>query len=57
MIKNVFITGGFGQDGKILTDLLISKRVKLNVLFRNNKKIIRRKNVNFTHLDLNNKKK
>ena len=57
MTKNVFITGGLGQDGKILIDLLISKKVKLNVLFRNKKKNIKKRNVQFIYSDLKNEKK
>ena len=57
MTKNVFITGGLGQDGKILTNLLISKNIRLNVFFRNKKKIIKKKNINFLYSNLKDKRK
>ena len=57
MTKNVFITGGLGQDGKILSNLLISKKVKLNVFFRNKKRIIKNKKINYIYSNLKNKKK
>ena len=44
MIKNVFITGGLGQDGQILTKLLDKKKLNIKVITKqiskNIKKII-----------------
>ena len=37
MTKNVFITGGLGQDGKILISLLKTKKVNLYILSRTKK--------------------
>lgn len=37
MTKNVFITGGSGQDCKILTILLQNRNINLNVFYRKNK--------------------
>ena len=54
-MKNIFITGGQGQDGKILIDLLKKKKIKLNIISK--KKIKSTKNVNFIKLNLLNKKK
>ena len=39
MTKNVFITGGLGQDGKILIGLLKKKKINLNIFFKGNKTI------------------
>jgi nucleoside-diphosphate-sugar epimerase len=54
-MKNIFITGGQGQDGRILIDLLKKKKVKLNIISKRNVKSI--KNVNFIKSNLLNKKK
>ena len=56
MNKNVFITGGTGQDGQILTILLKKKRVNLNILYKG-KEPKRQKGVNYIKEDLSNKKK
>ncbi len=53
---NVFITGGLGQDGQILTRLLKSKKVNLIILF-NHKKPKFEKGVKFIKESLLNKKK
>ena len=56
MTKNVFITGGTGQDGQILTNLLKKKKINLNIFYKSKKpKAI--KGVNFIKEDLSNKKK
>ena len=54
-MKNIFITGGQGQDGKILIDLLKNKKIKLNIISK--KKIKSTKNINFIKSNLSNKKK
>ena len=54
MKKNVFITGGLGQDGKILVNLL--KKRKIN-LFIFSKKKLNDKKINFIKSDLLDKKK
>ena len=56
MKKNVFITGGTGQDGQILTALLKNKKINLTILYRG-KKPKTRKGVNFIKTNLLNKKK
>ena len=56
MTKNVFITGGAGQDGQILTILLKKKKINLTIFYRDKiPKTI--KGVNFIKDDLLNKKK
>ncbi len=30
--KNILATGGFDQDGKILTDLFYKKKIRLNII-------------------------
>ena len=54
-MKNIFITGGQGKDGKILIDLLKNKKIKLNIISK--KKIKSTKNINFIKSNLSNKKK
>ena len=56
MNKNLFITGGTGQDGQILTTLLGEKKINLIILHKNNKKQIK-KSVKFIRNNLLNKKK
>ena len=41
--KNILATGGFDQDGKILTDLFYKKKIRLNIISKNknlNKKLL-----------------
>ena len=55
MTKNVFITGGTGQDSQILTILLKKKKINLNIFYKNKKpKYIN--GVNFIKENLLNKK-
>jgi len=54
-MKNIFITGGKGQDGKILIHLLKKKKIKLNIISK--KKLKSTKNVNFIKSNLLNKTK
>ena len=56
MIRNVFITGGLGQDGKILTKLLDKKKINLNILTKSNKGI-KSKKITYIQSNLLNKKK
>ena len=37
MNKNVFITGGNGQDNQILTILLKKKKINLTIFYKNKK--------------------
>ena len=55
MIKNVFITGGLGQDGQILTKLLDKKKLNIKVITKQISKNIKKNNFIFN--DLSNKKK
>ena len=56
MTKNVFITGGLGQDSQILVKLLYKKKVNINVFIKKKSKNLQKK-VNFIVNDLSNKKK
>jgi len=53
--KNVFITGGTGQDGQILTILLKKKKINLTILYKS-KKPKNKKGVNYIKNNLSNKK-
>ena len=55
MTKNVFITGGLGQDGKILIRLLKKKKINLNIFYKR-KKSNKKKGVRFISSNLLNKK-
>ena len=55
MNKNVFITGGIGQDGQILTILLKKKKINLTILYKS-KKPKNKKGVNYIKNNLSNKK-
>ena len=55
MNKNVFITGGTGQDGQILTILLKKKKINLTILYKS-KKPKNKKGVNYIKNNLSNKK-
>jgi len=55
LIKNVFITGGLGQDGQILTKLLDKKKLNIKVITKQISKNIKKNNFIFN--DLSNKKK
>ena len=56
MNKNVFITGGSGQDGQILTILLKKKKINLTILYKG-KKPKKQNDVNYIKENLSNKKK
>ena len=56
MNKNVFITGGNGQDGQILTILLKNKKINLTIFYKD-KKPKARKGVNFIKENLSVKKR
>jgi GDP-D-mannose dehydratase len=56
LIKNVFITGGLGQDGIILTKLLNKNKSKLYIITKTDKKT-RVGKINFIKSNLLNKKK
>ena len=55
MTKNVFITGGLGQDGKILIRLLKKKKINLNIFYKR-KKSNKKNGVRFISSNLLNKK-
>ena len=42
-MKNIFITGGLGQDGIILTKLFLKKKVLNYLYFTKNKKFVIKK--------------
>jgi nucleoside-diphosphate-sugar epimerase len=54
--KNVFITGGTGQDGQILTAILKKKKINLTIFYKG-KKPKTKKSVSFIKENLSNKKK
>ena len=55
MTKNIFITGGLGQDGKILIRLLKKKKINLSIFFKR-KKSNKKDGVRFISSNLLNKK-
>ena len=55
MKKNVFITGGIGQDGQILIILLKKKKINLTILYKG-KKPKNKKGINYIKNNLSNKK-
>jgi len=55
LTKNVFITGGLGQDGKILIRLLKKKKINLSIFFKR-KKSKKKDGVRFISSNLLNKK-
>ena len=56
MVKNLFITGGLGQDGKIICKLLKRKKLNINIITKS-KEVNVNKKINYIILDLLNKKK
>ena len=54
--KRVFITGGFGQDGKIITKLLEKEKINLHIIAKS-KKTIQKNKVYFIKSDLLDNKK
>lgn len=59
MKKNVFITGGLGQDGIIISKLLNTKKINLNIITRSKKssKKINSNKINYIITNLLSKKK
>jgi GDPmannose 4,6-dehydratase len=59
VIKNVFITGGLGQDGIIISKLLNKKKINLNIITRSKKsfKKINNNKINYIISNLLSKKK
>ncbi len=55
-MKNIFITGGLGQDGKILTKILLKKNFKV-LIFGRKKSIIKNNKVKYFNNNLLNLKK
>jgi len=55
LTKNIFITGGLGQDGKILIRLLKKKKINLSIFFKR-KKSNKKDGVRFISSNLLNKK-
>ena len=56
-MKNIFITGGLGQDGQILSKILLSKKKYRIFVFGKKKNILIKKGINFIKSNLLNKKK
>ena len=55
-MKNLFITGGLGQDGQILTKILLSKKKYRIFVLGKKKNILIKKGINFIKSNLLNKK-
>ena len=55
MVKNLFITGGLGQDGRIICKLLKRKKLKINIIAKS-KEVNVNKKINYIILNLLNKK-
>ena len=55
-MKNIFITGGLGQDGQILSKILLSKKKYRIFVFGKKKNILINKKIKFIKLNLLNKK-
>ena len=55
-MKNIFITGGLGQDGQILTKILLSKKKYRIFIFGKKKNISINRKIKFIKLNLLNKK-
>ena len=56
MVKNLFITGGLGQDGKIICKLLKRKKLNINIIAKS-KEVNIDKKIDYIILNLLNKKK
>ena len=56
MVKNLFITGGLGQDGRIICKLLKRKKLNINIITKS-KKVNVNKKINYIISNLLNKKK
>lgn len=54
--KNILITGALGQDGLILSDILISKNYNVHGIIKNKKYEITNRKVKYKKLDLKKKK-
>ena len=55
-MKNVFITGGLGQDGQILSKILLSKKKYRVIVLGKKKKISIKSKAKFIKVNLLNKK-
>ena len=55
-MKNIFITGGLGQDGQILSRILLSKKKYRVFIFSKKKKILLKRKIKFIKVDLLSKK-
>ena len=56
-MKNIFITGGLGQDGQILTKILLSKKNYRVFILGKKKNIFKKEKVQYIKVNLLNKKK
>ena len=56
MVKNLFITGGLGQDGRIICKLLKRKKLNINIITKS-KEVNVNKKINYIISNLLNKKK
>ena len=55
-MKNIFITGGLGQDGQILTKILLSKKKYRIYVLGKKKNVLVKKGINLKKSNLLNKK-
>ena len=55
-MKNIFITGGLGQDGQILSKILLSKKKYRIFILGKKKSILSKRKVKFIKANLLNKK-
>tara|TARA_B100000780_G_scaffold129912_1_gene91031 strand:- start:1338 stop:2240 length:903 start_codon:yes stop_codon:yes gene_type:complete len=49
-VKNIFITGGLGQDGQILTKLLQNRKINLNLFAKKKSVTIKKTNIIYNNL-------
>ncbi len=57
MINNILITGANGQDGKIIINKLLKKRINLFLIAKRFKNKIQKKSIQYLEFNLNNKNK
>jgi GDP-D-mannose dehydratase len=57
LIKNILITGANGQDGKIILQKLLKRKINLILIDKKFKKKIRKKNIKYFEINLKDKKK
>ena len=55
-MKNIFISGGLGQDGQILSKIILSKKKYRVFILGKKKSILLKRNINFKKVNLLNKK-